>query len=144
MTERSMTQPSTVRWAGYLVAAEGVAGLVVAGIYIAHALTGENQDVVRNRAGGFGYGTAAWFLIMGAGVLAAGWALVRGRRWGRGIAVLANLILLGVAWYIRGEEQLVWAVLVALAAIAALGLLFTPSAVNWVARPGDAGGPDRS
>ena len=139
-----MNRPYTVRYAGYLVTAEGVAALLVAAIYLLHALTGTNSDVVRGDqagAGGFGYGTAGWFVIMGAGVLAAGWALITGRRWGRGIAVFANLILLGVAWYIRGDGQPLWAALVALTAVAALVLLFSPSAVNWVARSGDAGRP---
>lgn len=137
-----MTQPNTVRYAGYLVLAEGVIGLIVAAVYLFHALAGTNSDVVigdQAGAGGFGYGTAGWFVIMGGAVLAAGWALITGRRWGRGIAVFANLILLGVAWYIRGEGQTLWAVAVAVVAVLVAGLLFSPSAVNWVARSGDAG-----
>lgn len=131
-----MTPPAVVRAAGYLVAAEGALGLVVAAVYLVHALTGTNQDVVRGPAvGGFGYGTAAWFAIIGGAVLAAGWALITGRRWGRGIAVFANLLLLGVAWYVRGSDQPVYAALVAVAAIVTLGLLFSPPALQWVTRP---------
>ena len=47
-----------------------------------------------------------------------------------------GLLLLGVAWYIRTSDQLVWAVLVAAVAITVLGLLFSPSAIGWVARSG--------
>lgn len=128
--------PAVVRYAGYLVAVEGVAGLVVAAVYLVHALTGTNQDVVRGPSlGGFGYGTAAWFAIIGGAVLVAGCALITGRRWGRGVAVFANLLLLGVAWYIHGSDQPLYAALVAVVALVVLGLLFSPAAVQWVIRP---------
>ena len=35
--------------------------------------------------------------------------------------------------------SLLWAVVVAVVAVLVAGLLFSPSAVNWVARSGDAG-----
>jgi hypothetical protein len=126
--------PPPVRYAGYLVTAEGALAIVVALFYLIHAATGANQDVVRgtSAAAGFSYGTAAWFTIVGAAVVAAGWALTQGRRWGRGVAVFANLLLLGVAWYIYSAGELGYAVLVAAAALVALGLLFSPSAVHWM------------
>jgi len=128
--------PSVVRYAGYLVLVEGLLALAVAAVYLVHALTGANRDVVRGlaAAGAFGYGTAAWFAIIGGAVLAAGWALVKGRRWGRGVAVFTNLLLLGVAWYIHGSDQPVLAALTAAVALVALGLLFSPPAVQWVTR----------
>ena len=134
--------PSVVRYAGYVVAAEGVAALIVAAVYLMHAITGASRDAVRGlpAAGGFGYGTAAWFAIIGGAVLAAGWALITGRRWGRGFAVFTNLLLLGVAWYIRGSDQPLYAALVAVVALVALGLLFSPAAVQWVSRPRDDAG----
>ena len=39
--------PSVVRYAGYLVAAEGVAALIVAAVYLVHAVTGASRDAVR-------------------------------------------------------------------------------------------------
>ena len=57
------------------------------------------------------FGTAAWFAIIGGGVLAAGWALWTGRRWGRGVAVFAQLLLLPVAWYIAvGSHQWIYGI----------------------------------
>jgi hypothetical protein len=120
-----VTLPAAVRRAGFIVAAEGVAALVVSVVLVVRALGGADQHIVS------GYGTAVWFVLVGAAVLAGGWALITGRRWGRGIAVFANLLLLGVAWYIFGSHQLVYAVVVAVAALASLGLLFSPSAVRW-------------
>ncbi len=114
--------------------AEGALAIVAALIYLFHAVTGSNQDVVRDSliTGGYSYGTAAWFAIIGAAVVAAGLALSRGRRWGRGVAVFANLVLLGVAWYVYTEGQLGYALLVAAVALVALGLLFSPSALHWM------------
>ena len=75
---------------------------------------------------------------MGAAVLTAGWALWTGRRWGRGIAVFAQLLLLPVAWYIAvGSQQWSYGIPIALVAVAALALLFSPSAVQWLAQSPD-------
>ena len=76
-----------------------------------------------------GYGTAGWFVVMGAAVLAAAWALWTGRRWGRGIAVFAQLLLLPVAWYIAvGSQQWAYGVPSRSSRVGALVLLFSPSA----------------
>lgn len=127
--------PPVVRYAGYLVAAEGALAVVSAVVLVIRALGGADQHVVN------GYGTAAWFVIVGGAVLAAGWALITGRRWGRGLAVFANLLLLGVAYYVYGSHQLVYAVLIAVVAVATLGLLFSPSAVQWASSGRDTGTP---
>jgi hypothetical protein len=123
-----VTQPAVVRFAGYLVTAEGVAALVMAVVLVIRGLGGADQSVVS------GYGTALWFLLIGGGVVAGGWALITGRRWGRGIAVPTNLLLLPVAWYVFSSHHQVYGVLVALLALAALAMLFNPSAVQWYAR----------
>jgi peptidoglycan/LPS O-acetylase OafA/YrhL len=123
-----MIQPPAVRYAGFLVAAEGLAGLIAAVVLVVRGIDGADQHVVS------GYGTATWFLLVGGAVLAAGWALINGRRWGRGLAVFFNLLLLGVAWYIFGSHQVGYAIGVALVALVALGLLFSPSTVQWMSK----------
>lgn len=120
-----MTAPPAVRYAGYLVAAQGVAALVMAVVLVIRGLGGADQSVVS------GYGTALWFLLIGSGVITGGWALITGRRWGRGIAVPTNLLLLPVAWYVFTSHHQVYGVLVALLALVALGTLFSPPAVHW-------------
>ena len=118
--------PATVRQAGVVVALEGVALVVVAVVLVVRAIGGAHEKAIS------GYGTAAWFVVMGAAVLAAGWALWTGRRWGRGIAVFAQLLLLPVAWYIAvGSQQWAYGVPVALVAVVVLALLFSPSALQW-------------
>ena len=109
-----------------MVALEGVALVVVAVVLVVRAIGGAHEVSIS------GYGTAVWFVVMGAAVLAAGWALWTGRRWGRGIAVFAQLLLLPVAWYIAvGSQQWAYGVPVALVAVVALALLFSPSALQW-------------
>ncbi|MFN3008301.1 hypothetical protein [Mycolicibacterium wolinskyi] len=121
-----MIQPPAVRYAGFLTAAEGVAAFVMAVVLVVRAVGGADQHIVS------GYGTAIWFVLIGGGVLAGGWALITGRRWGRGIAVLTNLLLLPVAWYVVTSHHIVYGVLAGLLAVVTLGLLFSPSAVEWL------------
>jgi hypothetical protein len=132
--------PSTVRQAAVVVALEGAVLVGVAVVLVVRHLAGvEDQPWLS------GYGTAAWFAIMGAGVLAAGWALWTGRRWGRGIAVFAQLLLLPVAWYMGvGSQRWLYGVPVGLAALATLALLFSPSALQWLGAQDSSAKADNS
>ena len=77
-----------------------------------------------------------------AAILAAGWALWTGRRWGRGVAVFAQLLLLPVAWYMAvGSHQWLYGIAVAAVALITLGLLFSPSALQWLGAQDSAPGP---
>ena len=124
-----------------LVSLEGIAGLVAAVLYVVSGFSGEDVP-------GLSYfGTAAWFVVMGSAVLAAGRALWTGRRWGRGIAVFAQLLLLPVAWYMAvGSHQWLYGIPVAVVALATLVLLFSPSALQWLgaqdSASADNSGPD--
>lgn len=129
MSEPSI--PPVVRYAGFTAAAEGVVAIIVAIVLVVRGVAGADQHIVN------GYGTAGWFAVMGAAVLAAGWALITGRRWGRGIVIFANLLLLPVAWYIVAAHQPVYAVVVGGVAIAVLVLLFSPPALRWASRAAD-------
>lgn len=112
-----------------MVALEGVALVVVAVILVIRALNGAHEKSIS------GYGTAAWFAVMGAAVITAGWALWTGRRWGRGIAVFAQLLLLPVAWYVAvGSARWAYGVPIALVAVIVLVSLFSPSAVQWLSQ----------
>jgi hypothetical protein len=126
--DQPVLTPPSVRYAGYLIAAEGIIGLVIALVLVVRGLAGADQHAVN------GYGTALWFVVMSGAVAAAGWALTTGRRWGRGVGVVANLLLLGVAWYVVGSHQISYAIVLALAAVTALGLLFSPSTMHWMTK----------
>ncbi len=115
-----------------LVALEGAAGLVAAVIYVVSGFGGADEPGLNK------FGTAAWFAIISGGVLAAAWALWTGRRWGRGAAVFAQLLLLPVAWYLAvGSQQWAYGIPVGVVALITLVLLFSPSAVQWISSGDD-------
>jgi hypothetical protein len=131
-----------VRRAAVVVGLEGAALIVVAAILVLRHVAGVEEHPWLS-----GYGTAGWFVIMGFAVLAAGWALWTGRRWGRGIAVFAQLLLLPVAWYMAvGSHQWLYGVPVGLVALVTLALLFSPSTLRWLgaqdSASADNSGPD--
>jgi hypothetical protein len=133
--------PTTVRQAAVLVALEGAAGIVAAVVYLVSGALGGDEPGLNF------FGTAAWFAIVGGGVLAAGWALWTGRRWGRGVAVFAQLLLLPVSWYVGvGSHQWVYGIPIAALALITLVLLFSPSALQWLGAQDSASadnpGPD--
>ena len=80
------------------------------------------------------FGTAAWFAIIGGAMLAAGWALWTGRRWGRGVAVFAQL--LAVARWLGTWPSAPTSGSTAYPSPSSrsstLVLLFSPSAVQWL------------
>lgn len=123
----SVVVPGTVKAAGALVALEGAAGVIVAIVLTVRAATGSDQHVVN------GYGTAAWLAILAGAVLAAGIGLLRGKRWGRAIAVIANLLLLPPAWYMITSHQPGFGIPLGVLALAALVLLFAPASSQWMA-----------
>ena len=136
--------PAPVRGAGLIVAVQGAAALVMAAVLVVRGIAGADQHVVN------GLGTAVWFVLVGGVVLAAGRALTAGKRWGRGLAVITQLLLLPGAWYLTvGSHRPGFGIPTGVVALTVLVLLFSPAAVRWAAG-GDqgesassaSGGPD--
>ncbi|WP_050064711.1 hypothetical protein [Rhodococcus sp. RD6.2] len=122
------TSPATVRWAGGLVTLEGAVAVVIAVVLVIRGLLGHDQDAANP------YGTAAWFVILGGAVLAGGVALLRGRRWGRAIAVVAQLLLLPVVWsLLTDSHRPVLGVLLGIVVVPALVCLFSSPTSRWMA-----------
>ncbi|WP_405485420.1 hypothetical protein [Nocardia sp. NBC_00511] len=119
--------PRTVRVAGWLVAFEGALGLVAAIVLVIVGVDGAAQSPKNS------YLTAAYAAIVGGAVLAAGISLVRGKRWGRAIAVLTQLLLLGVAYFMVTSDRPDLAVPLGLVAVVTLGALFAPASNRWMA-----------
>ncbi|MGW4719981.1 hypothetical protein [Nocardia sp. NPDC004260] len=123
------TAPTTVRAAGGLVTLEGVVAVGFAIVLVVRGLLGHDQSATS------GYGTAAWFGILGGAVLAAGIGLLLGKRWGRAIAVIAQLLLLPVTWsLLTDSHQPVYGTVLGVIAVAALALLFAPPSTRWMAQ----------
>ena len=131
--------PLTVRRAAVLVGLQGAVGVVAAVVYAIRGLAGADRHIVD------GFGNAGWFGLIGAAVLAAAWALWAGRRWGRGLAVFAQMLILPATWYAGvGSHRWGYAVPVAAVSVAVLVLLFSPSALRWVAGQSDSASADNS
>ena len=119
--------PTNVRRAAALVALQGAAGVIAAVVFVVRALRGADQHIVS------GFGNAAWFGLLGAVVLIAAWALWTGRRWGRGIAIYTQMLLLPVSWYVGvGSHRWPYAIPIAALAIGILVLLFSRSTLQWL------------
>ena len=130
--------PVAVRRAAILVGLQGAAGVVAAVVFTVRGLAGADRHIVD------GYGNAGWFAVIGGAVLAAAWALWTGRRWGRGLAVFAQMLILPATWYAGvGSHRWGYAVPIAAASIAVLVLLFSPSTLKWLAGQTDSD-PDRA
>ncbi|OBB64794.1 hypothetical protein [Mycobacterium sp. 852014-50255_SCH5639931] len=120
--------PAAVRGAGLLVVVQGLAALAVAAVLVVRGVAGADQRVVN------GLGTAVFFVLVGAVVLAAGRALTVGKRWGRGLAVITQLLLLPVAWYLTVDSHRPgFGIPAGIVALSVLGLLFSPAGVRWAA-----------
>lgn len=121
------TLPTTVRLAGALVTLEGAVALVVAVVLIVRALLGHDQQQAS------GYATAAWFILLGGTVFLAGLALSTGRRGGRSVGVVAQLLFLPVAWtLLTGSHQPWWGTLLGILAVVTLGALMAPATSRWM------------
>ncbi|WP_447004225.1 hypothetical protein ACRAKI_32030 [Saccharothrix isguenensis] len=116
--------PPAVRAAGALTSVQGLAGLAFAVALVLRSFSAEE-------AGGV-LGEAAYFVVLSAGVLAAGGGLVLGRHWGRTPAIVVQLLLLGVAWYAYGPSgQQLWGSLLGVYVVVTLVLLFTNPVRRW-------------
>lgn len=126
--ESSGPAPLTVRTAGAVVAVQGALSLVLAVVLVLRTLAGGGGSTT------IGYGTAAMFAVLGAGVLAAGVALLRSFPGGRGPALVVQVLLLPVAWSLLTDsaQVLLGAVLAVVAVLTVALLLWGPSR-RWVA-----------
>lgn len=131
--------PQSVRRAAALVALQGAAVMAAAVVFVVRGLAGADQHIVN------GFGNAMWFGVFGSALLAAAWALWTGRRWGRGIAIYAQMLLLPVSWYIGvGSHQWFYAVPVAVIAVLILVLLFSRDTNRWMSGVQDSASADSS
>ncbi|CAM3873483.1 hypothetical protein ACXYTP_10090 [Tsukamurella ocularis] len=119
--------PTTVLAAGWLVAVEGLAALVVGVVELVRGIAGTAATTTG------AYGLAFWMIPMGAAVLAGGIALLRGKRWGRTVGVLTNLLLgfTGISGAFSQSSPLLGYPLL-VPAIVVLALLFSPPTVAWL------------
>ncbi|MGV9825409.1 MULTISPECIES: hypothetical protein [unclassified Gordonia (in: high G+C Gram-positive bacteria)] len=117
--------PRQIQIAGAVTTAEGVVAVAIAVILVIRAATGHT-------AAYNGYGTAAWLAIIFGAVIAGGVALMSGRRWGRAISLVAQILLLGVSYYFFTSGVPYIGAPLALITIVVLVLLFHPASLRWI------------
>jgi len=118
--------PPVVRGTGVVVVLEGLVALLFAVALVIDGIRGADARIA--------YGTAGWFVLVGAALSAAGLALWRGRRWGRGVAVFAQLLILPVSYYMAsGSHRPELGVPLGVVALITLALLFSGPALKWAA-----------
>ena len=123
-------RPPTIVVAAVLLALEGLVGLGYAGIAVGQ---------VRMSRAVVGLGVAILMAAFGLLLLVVARGVFQGRRWSRGPAVVAQLILLPIAWSFRGGVTTWVSVTLAALAIAVLiGLLHPRSTAVFVAPPADS------
>jgi hypothetical protein len=128
-----------VRRAAGLVGLQGAVGVVAAVVFLVRAIAGADRHIVN------GYGNVAWFGLLGAVLLLAARALWTGRRWARGIAIYAQMLLLPVSWYVGvGSGQWLYAAPLAVVSVAILVLLFSRSTIQWLTSPAERASADNS
>ncbi len=86
-----------------------------------------------------GVATAVFFGAYAVLLLTAAWALAHGQAWARGPVLLTQLIVLGVAWSLRGELPMVLTAVLVVAALVAVTGIVHPASIAHLARDGDEG-----
>ena len=120
--------PVVVGVAAYLIAAQGVGVAVLAVAIVASGL--------RNGAAlGQLFAQGAYFLILGAGMVALGAALRRGARWARTPTIVVQLILVAVGYWmaVPSARPLLGVAMIVLALVTG-GLLVLKPASRWANR----------
>jgi hypothetical protein len=126
-----------VRGTGVVVLLEGLAAFIFAVALVIGGIRGADAKLA--------YGTAGWFVLAGTALSAVGWALWRGRRWGRGVAGVAQLLLGGVAWYMLSDSHRPeFGVPLGVVALLTLTLLFSRPALKWAASQSDSASSDNA
>lgn len=113
---RTGAVPSALKVAAAVLAAEGVTAVVL-GVFEAFSTSSGRVAM--------GVTTALFLALYGAGLALVGLGLSRASTWSRGPAVFSQLIQLGVAWSFKGGSTTWVAVLLAVAAVVALGAIFS-------------------
>lgn len=133
----SVPPPPAVRAAAALV---GVQALGLGAVAVLALLSG-----LRTRApAGELIGQLAYYLVLGVGVAAVGYGLVRGRRWSRTPAIVIQIISGAVGvWLLTASGQPLWGGLVLGVALLAGWLLLSGQANTWIKQFPPVFGPER-
>ncbi|WP_406282937.1 hypothetical protein [Embleya sp. NBC_00896] len=77
-----------------------------------------------------GVAIGIYLLILAAGIVAAFVGMLRGRRWSRSPAITANLIVVGMGWYLIKADQMAIGIATMIVGAATIVVLATPTMYN--------------
>jgi hypothetical protein len=125
-----------VQVAGALICVQAVGVVVLAVLIVVSGF--------RNAAAvGQLLGQAAFFLVCAVGMVACGWSLIGGRRWGRSPTIVVQVVLAAVGYYLAVPSgQLGWGIALVIFALVTGGLLLTRPANDWISRFPNLFGPE--
>jgi hypothetical protein len=131
----SIAPPGPVRVAAVSLLVQVVGVLVVAVLIITAR---HDADLT------WALATASYFVVIGGLMAGVGVGLLRGRRWSRNPAIVTELIIALVGFYLAAPSaQLLPGLIVTAWGAVSLGLLASPSANEWIKRfPPPFGGPE--
>ena len=113
--------PSTLRWAIWLLLAEG-AGLVALAVFLVYdAVTRTSQS------GTSAVAIVVFTLLMAAFLAGLGYALARLHRWARGPALVLQLLLLPIAWSVLTNGIAILGVVMIVIGLAGVATLLAPA-----------------
>ncbi|GGC66519.1 hypothetical protein IEU95_03995 [Hoyosella rhizosphaerae] len=119
--------PVGIRIAGAIVFTQGVVCLGLGVWLLLRAIANTGDEAT------FGYALASWFFLLGAAVGAGGAALFVGRRWGRAVAIVMQLLLLPIAVSMfSGSQQFLWGFLLFGVVILTFVLMLTGKSSEWM------------
>jgi hypothetical protein len=114
-----------VKAAGAVIAAEGAVALVVGVVELIRGLGMEH--------GRGAFGLTFWLVPVGVALFAAGFGLIRGKRWGRSVGVLMSVMITGAGVsgaFSQGRPEI--GVPLIVLGVVVLLLLFAPATVAWL------------
>lgn len=122
----SIPPPSPVKASAVLVGLQAVGMLGFVAVMVVSGLNAHNPV-------GLLLGQSAYFVVVALFLAACGWALWRGRRWGRTpVLVVQGLTVLVGVWMIAPSGQVAAGAALIVAALVTGGLLLTKPANAWV------------
>ena len=129
--------PQPVLVAAALAVVQSIAVICFGIFLIVREVTGaENGSMVSDSGSGsfVGLGTALFIFIVFGFVIVGAWAMVKGKRWGRGAIILVELILTASSFQMfSGGSPLLGAVTLASAAVVIFLLMFVRASTEWAA-----------
>jgi hypothetical protein len=128
--------PRPVAAAGALVCAQALGVVVLAAVIV---VSGFHHSAAVGQL----LAQGAYYVVLAAGMVLCGWALLTGRRWGRTPTIVVQIVVAAVGYYMAVPSgRLLLGIALILLGVVTGGLLVTKPANEWVSRFPSLFGPE--